>query len=257
MNIDKKALIGFITEIEASRERAKAETRHQSEILKQAKEKQFDTKAIRKVLQRRAMSAGDRDSLDLAVDTYERAMGSLAAAQEAVNEGRMTGRQAAEHYGVPRGALAVVTGGSKTGFSSHPAHDADGVITETGEADKSGAAAGQPSEPSSPAEQSVNSGPPLGRVSPRSQHGQEEHPGTHPGITQDDAEREGGPGDFIEGCDHPYIPVAPADEAPATPSVGAVAREPATERVAPNNPDLEMPEIPSFLRRPQAQEAGV
>lgn len=119
MNIDKKALIGIITEIEASRERAKAETRHQSEILKQAKEKQFDTKAIRKVLQRRAMSAGDRDSLDLAVDTYERAMGSLASAQEAVAEGRMTGRQAAEHYGVPRGALAVVTGGSKTGFSSH------------------------------------------------------------------------------------------------------------------------------------------
>lgn len=133
MNIDKKALIGIITEIEASRERAKAETRHQSEILKQAKEKQFDTKAIRKVLQRRAMSAGDRDSLDLAVDTYERAMGSLAAAQEAVSDGRMTGRQAAEHYGVPRGALAVVTGGSKTGFSSQPPHDADGVITETEE----------------------------------------------------------------------------------------------------------------------------
>lgn len=117
MNIDKKALIGIITEIEASRERAKAETRHQSDILKKAKEQNFDTKAIRKVLQRRAMSEADRDNLDLAIDTYERAMGSLATAQEAVESGRMSAREASEHFNVPRGALAVVTGGSKNAIS--------------------------------------------------------------------------------------------------------------------------------------------
>ena len=113
MNIDKKALIGIITEIEASRERAKGETRHQSEILKRAKEQNFDTKAIRKVLQRRAMSEADRDSLDLAIDTYERAMGSLATAKEEVESGRMSAREAAERFNVPRGALSVVTGGRK------------------------------------------------------------------------------------------------------------------------------------------------
>ena len=117
MNIDKKALIGIITEIEASRERAKGETRHQSEILKKAKEQNFDTKAIRKVLQRRAMSEADRDSLDLAIDTYERAMGSLLTAQEAVEEGRMSAREASEHFNVPRGALATVTGGTKNAIS--------------------------------------------------------------------------------------------------------------------------------------------
>lgn len=117
MNIDKKALIGIISEIEASRERAKGETRHQSEILKKAKEQNFDTKAIRKVLQRRAMSEADRDSLDLAIDTYERAMGSLATAKEAVDTGRMSAREASEHFNVPRGALAVVTGGAKNEIS--------------------------------------------------------------------------------------------------------------------------------------------
>jgi uncharacterized protein (UPF0335 family) len=110
MNIDKKALIGIISEIEASRERAKGETRHQSDILKKAKEQNFDTKAIRKVLQRRAMSEADRDSL-------ERAMGSLATAKEAVDTGRMSAREASEHFNVPRGALAVVTGGGKNEIS--------------------------------------------------------------------------------------------------------------------------------------------
>jgi uncharacterized protein (UPF0335 family) len=118
MNIDKKALVGIIVEMEASRDRAKAETRHQSEILKKAKEQNFDTKAIRKVLQRRAMSEADRDSLDLAMDTYERAMGSLATAKEAVESGRMSAREAAEHYSVPRGALSVVTGGAKNEISA-------------------------------------------------------------------------------------------------------------------------------------------
>lgn len=117
MNIDKKALIGIIAEIEASRDRAKGETRHQSEILKKAKEQNFDTKAIRKVLQRRAMSEADRDSLDLAIDTYERAMGSLATAKEAVEEGRMSAREASEHFNVPRGALSVVTSGAKNAIS--------------------------------------------------------------------------------------------------------------------------------------------
>lgn len=144
MNIDKKALIGIIVEIEASRERAKGETRHQSEILKKAKEKNFDTKAIRKVLQRRAMSNADRDSLDLAVDSYERAMGVLASATEAVDEGRMSAREAAEHFGVPRGALSTTARGPKTGFSSQPPPR----DTERGEAHETSPVAGSADGPS-------------------------------------------------------------------------------------------------------------
>lgn len=119
MNLDKQTLIGFIAEIEASRARAQAETRLQSEIFKRAKKASFDTKAMRKVLERRRLSDGERNDLDSTIAAYEDALGALGAAVEAVREGRMSRREAAEHYGVPRGALATVAG-PKTGFSSHP-----------------------------------------------------------------------------------------------------------------------------------------
>jgi uncharacterized protein (UPF0335 family) len=145
---ERKALIGFIVEIEASRERAKGETRHQSDIFKKAKEKNFDNKAMRKVLQRRAMSKNDREQLDDLVDQYEHALGGLALAKEAVSAG-MSAREAAEKYNVPRAALGVITRGSNISFSSQPeskpkldvitppevaalpAHDADGVVIES------------------------------------------------------------------------------------------------------------------------------
>lgn len=130
MSIDRKALVGFITEIEASRDRAKGETRHQSEILKKAREKGFEPKAMRKVLQRRAMSAVDRDSIDEAVDLYEHALGALATARDAV-AGGMSAREAAEKYDVPRGALGVLVRGTENAISD-PEHDAEtGEITET------------------------------------------------------------------------------------------------------------------------------
>lgn len=106
---ERKKLIGFIAEIEASRDRAKGETRHQSEVFKKAKEDGFDNKAMRKVLQRRAMSQVDREKMDEAVDDYEHALGALALAKEAVSAG-MSAREAAEKYQVPRGALGVLTG---------------------------------------------------------------------------------------------------------------------------------------------------
>ena len=205
MNIDKKALIGIITEIENSRERAKAETRHQSEILKKAKEQNFDTKAIRKVLQRRAMSEADRDSLDLAIDTYERAMGSLATAQAAVDEGRMSGREAAEHFNVPRGALATVTRGPKNEISEPTPNPEDGDDGITDAALRAGAPLGIP--------QIAGVIPPSVKPDPESREGS----GTH------------------------------SDEAPATPSVGAVASE--SERVASSSDDDDL-KPPPFLRGP-------
>lgn len=106
---ERKKLIGFIAEIEASRDRAKGETRHQSEVFKKAKESGFDNKAMRKVLQRRAMSDADRDKMDEAINDYEHALGALALAKEAVSSG-MSAREAAERYHVPRGALGILTG---------------------------------------------------------------------------------------------------------------------------------------------------
>jgi len=118
---DRKKLIGFIAEIEASRDRAKGETRYQSETFKKAKEEGFDNKAMRKVLQRRAMSQADREQMDEAVDAYEHALGALALAREAVANG-MSARVAAETYHVPRGALGVLTRGSENAISE-PVHD--------------------------------------------------------------------------------------------------------------------------------------
>lgn len=113
--LDRKALVGFIVEIEASRDRAKGETRHQSEIFKTAREKGFEPKAMRKVLQRRAMSA---------VDLYEHALGALADAREAV-EGGMSAREAAEKFDVPRAALGVIARGSQNAIfdPATPTHE--------------------------------------------------------------------------------------------------------------------------------------
>jgi hypothetical protein len=101
--------------------------------------------------------------------------------------------------------------------------DGDGDLTESVEAGSIGVEAGRPSEPSAPAEQSDNAVPPPGLVTPASDNGKGEQPGTH------------------------------LDEAPAPRSVGAVAAEP---RVAPQNLAQrmlgtfdDMPDQPSFLRR--------
>jgi uncharacterized protein (UPF0335 family) len=83
MNIDKKALKGVVDEIEASRARQRGETEFQREALKAAvKKHQLDAKAIRIVLQRRAMGDTKRDEQDYYVHAYELALGGKKAALE-------------------------------------------------------------------------------------------------------------------------------------------------------------------------------
>lgn len=130
MSVDRQALVGFIAEIEASRARAKGESRHQSEIFKKAREKNLDPKAMRKVLQRRAMSKTDRENLDEAVDLYEHALGALAKAVEAVRDG-MSAREAAEKFSVPRAALGHLARGSKNAISDPPHDPETGEVVET------------------------------------------------------------------------------------------------------------------------------
>lgn len=103
MNLDAKALTGFIAEIEASRDRQKGETEHQREVFKRAKEKHFDTKAMRIVLQRRAMEPSKRDEQDYNVESYEAALAGKKAALEALEQGA-TVREAAKVGGISTGA---------------------------------------------------------------------------------------------------------------------------------------------------------
>jgi uncharacterized protein (UPF0335 family) len=103
MNLDKKALAGFIKEIEDSRTRQKGETELQRDVFKRAKEKHFDAKAMRIVLQRRVMDAGKRDEQDYNVHAYELALGGKKDALEALERGA-TIREAAEAGGISTGA---------------------------------------------------------------------------------------------------------------------------------------------------------
>jgi uncharacterized protein (UPF0335 family) len=103
MNIDKKALKGIVDEIEASRARQKGETEFQREVMKRAKQHQLDTKAIRIVLQRRAMGAQKRDEQDYYVHAYELALGGKKDAIEALERGASI-RDAAAIGGISTGA---------------------------------------------------------------------------------------------------------------------------------------------------------
>jgi uncharacterized protein (UPF0335 family) len=103
MNIDKKALKGFVDEIEASRDRQKGETEFQREVFKKIKAAQLDAKAVRIVLQRRAMGDAKRDEQDFYVHAYELALGGKAKAMEALERGA-TIREAAEAGGISTGA---------------------------------------------------------------------------------------------------------------------------------------------------------
>lgn len=116
MNLDKKALAGFIKEIEDSRTRQKAETEFQREVFKRARDKNFDVKAMRIVLQRRAMEPGKRDEQDYNVHAYELALGAKKDAVEDMERG-MSAREAAAKHGLPRAAVtALKPGAENTNF---------------------------------------------------------------------------------------------------------------------------------------------
>jgi uncharacterized protein (UPF0335 family) len=111
MNIDKRALKGVVDEIEASRARQKGETEFQREALKRAvKNHQLDAKAIRIVLQRRAMGDTKRDEQDYYVHSYEVALGGKKDALEALEKGASI-RQAAKAGGISTGAAAALAKG--------------------------------------------------------------------------------------------------------------------------------------------------
>lgn len=116
MNLDKKALSGFVKEIEDSRARQKAETEFQREVMKRAAQANFDTKALRIVIQRRAMETTARDEQDYNVHAYELALGGKKDALEALEQGASI-REAAKAGGISTGsAAALAKGVQKSAF---------------------------------------------------------------------------------------------------------------------------------------------
>lgn len=112
MNLDKKALAGFIKEVEDSRTRQKGETELQRDVFKRARGKHFDVKALRIVLQRRAMETTKRDEQDYNVHAYELALGGKKAAMDALEAGAST-REAARAGGISNGAAAALAKGAQ------------------------------------------------------------------------------------------------------------------------------------------------
>lgn len=86
-----------------------------------------------------------------------------------------TYRSVAEQTGVPKSTLQRRVPRKRNG--TEPSHDPE--TGEIGEVTSIGADAGRPSEPSVPAEQSVNSVSPRERVSLSSNDGEGEHSGTN------------------------------------------------------------------------------
>lgn len=92
-------LRSIVSRIERIREEKKALTADERDIFTEAKSSGLDGKALRKVLQRRAMGDAAVAELDAIVDAYEAALGGKLVAAEALKAGASV-RQAAKAAGV-------------------------------------------------------------------------------------------------------------------------------------------------------------
>ena len=195
------------------------------DIYTEAKGVGYIPKALRKVIARLRMDPAKRAEDDTLVELYEAALGPVGKAMAAVRDGA-TLDDAAEANGVHRATLARARAVAKTGenatVANHP-ENATAIPEPRTTHPMQANPAPQGSPPSAPEAGEVVSlaGPPV---------------------------PEGGVGTGTHSSTDTGIPVS-GDEAPATPSVGAVAAEP---RVAPPEDDLA---IPPFLIRRRA-EAG-
>lgn len=76
---DKLRLSGFISEIERLEADAKLIATDKSEIYKSAKDKGFDTAAMRHTIKLRKMEREKRDTFENACDAYAHALGDFAS----------------------------------------------------------------------------------------------------------------------------------------------------------------------------------
>lgn len=97
-------LKSLVERIEKLREEKKLLTSDERDLFTEAKSAGFDGKALRKVLQRRAMDDSERESLDQIVDLYEHALGAKAVAAQMVASGASV-REAAQATGLKRSTV--------------------------------------------------------------------------------------------------------------------------------------------------------
>jgi len=74
----RKAMVGYVREIELLAEKMKTIQADITATFKDAKEQGFDTKAMRHVIKMRRMEQDARDAFENAIDSYKHALGMLA-----------------------------------------------------------------------------------------------------------------------------------------------------------------------------------
>lgn len=257
MNINTKALKGVIEEVEASRARQKGEAEFQREAIKRAvKEHQLDGKAIRIVLQRRAMGDQKRDEQDYFVHAYELALGEKKHAADALAAGagvRETARATGLSVGTVSALKQSVQKSSDLNTAPQPEYGDDGITESCGK---------HPATADGPEVVSNEGGSHEADIQPH-----QLNPGRLDRISDETDESlaagvavqsDGGDDDAGRLSSEPEVArVAPpvsfnANEAPATPSVGAAASE--SERVARSSSDGDDLEFPPFLKRARQGE---
>lgn len=189
------------------------------DIYAEAKSAGYVPKVLRKAITRKRMDPDKRSEEDTILDLYEDALSpSMRRAVQMAKAGA-TSREIETETGIDHVTVTRSVSLNKKSETPKPEDGDDGITESCGDAGS--ASATHNSHHVGHAEGAVAAPP----VSPH---------------------------------DTDHVPDARnMDEAPATPSVGAVARPSSDERVAHKNPNEDDLEIPPFLRRPQTQEAGV
>lgn len=119
-------LKSLVERIERNRAEKKALTDHERDLFTEADRGGFDKKALRRVLQRRAMGDGACAELDGIVDTYELALSSKTLAAELIRGGATVAQAAA------KAGVGVGTAHRSKKLISGISHDAEtGEITES------------------------------------------------------------------------------------------------------------------------------
>jgi uncharacterized protein (UPF0335 family) len=189
VKIDAERLRGFLDCMHDEADERDKRSAQISAIVKAAKEAGYDTKAVRKVFVRERMDEAERTKQDDLLETYEGALGGKGRALRAIEAGVPVG-EACEANGVHRATVARARHGNP-----HVANETSNATPhdpETGEIKEAafpGDDAGHRSEPSSPAEKSVNPAPPPERASLGHENGEGTQSGTTTPTGEDDEAR--------------------------------------------------------------------
>jgi uncharacterized protein (UPF0335 family) len=139
---DHAKLARIVAAIEAIRDEKQELSKDEREQFEIAKDADIDGKALRRVLQRRAMNSSEREHFDNLVDEYEHALGQKAVARDMAANGKSLA-EIEQATGLSHGTAqrAAKTGRTKTqelvqpppGELTESPQGADGPATATGD----------------------------------------------------------------------------------------------------------------------------